>query len=255
MSLPRLPEEAVFWFLLVFILAFLAYWLTIESRGTKNYFIRKFGEHRGAVAFFIFNKLWGAFLFGVLCSLAALALFPGKGLEAMGFRWPTLAPGDAKALVLNLGFPIFLSCALAVGNWYRAKKTAAKGRDFGRYPEIKIYRWTMGTVLLDVTFWAIYLFAYELLFRGTLLFPLAERLGPWTAIGINIALYAAVHIPKGPGEALGALLLGAVLCPITLATGSIFTAFVVHASLAISNDLFAFYHREDMEWVKGERTR
>ncbi|TXT49362.1 MAG: abortive infection protein [Spirochaetes bacterium] len=255
MSAPGLPEEGVFWFLLAFILAFLAYWLTIESPGTKTWFFRKFGETRGAVAYFIFNKLWGAFLFGILCSLAALAAFPEKELGTMGLRWPSLPPGDARSLGLNLGLPILLSGALVGGNWLRAKKIAAKERDFGRYPEIKIPRWTMGTVLLDLAFWAIYLFAYELLFRGTLLFPLAERLGPWTAIGINIALYAAVHIPKGPGEAIGALFLGAVLCPITLATGSIFTAFAVHAALAISNDLFAFYHRPDMEWAKGGRKR
>ena len=50
--------------------------------------------------------------------------------------------------------------------------------------------------------WFIYLFGYELLFRGILLFPLVAAIGVWPAIGVNIALYSATHIPKGVEETI-----------------------------------------------------
>ena len=69
--------------------------------------------------------------------------------------------------------------------------------------------------MLNLLGWAIYLFGYEFLFRGILLFPLAETVGVWPAIAVNIALYSATHIPKGLDETLGAIPLGLVLCWLT----------------------------------------
>jgi membrane protease YdiL (CAAX protease family) len=99
-----------------------------------------------------------------------------------------------------------------------------------------------------VVFWFLYLFAYELLFRGTLLFILASVIGPWPAVGVNVALYTAVHVPKGRQEAVGALPLGFLLCLITLSTGSIVVAVLAHAAIAIANGLFALHYRSDMGW-------
>lgn len=231
------PDRSAFWFLLVFISSFMAYWLPMESPKLKERLARRLGAERGALWYFLSNKAWGAFLFGVLCSIAALRIFPGSSLPQMGLAWPRTNPG------LYLGLTLALSAALAGANRLRARRIALKGGDFGRYPEIRTVRWTWATTALDAAFWSLYLFGYELLFRGTLLFPLAAMLGPWTAAGINAALYAAVHIPKGPAEAIGALFLGLALCPITLASGSMLPAFAIHAALAISNDLFAHSFR------------
>jgi membrane protease YdiL (CAAX protease family) len=247
----KLPagDARAFLFLLAVIVSFLAYWLTIESSAVKGGFSRRFGEERGSVLFFIFNKLWGVFWFGIVCTTAALLLFPGHGLADFGFAMPASGP----SLQSSLAWSAALALILVLGNWMRCRKIARTGRDFGRYPEIRARAWTMPILCADVGLWLVYLLAYELLFRGTLLLPLAQELGPWPAVGINIALYSAVHVPKGAGEAVGALLLGFLLCLITLATGSILVAFTAHAALAVSNELFAFHYSPGMRYAGSRR--
>ena len=95
--------------------------------------------------------------------------------------------------------------------------------------------------------WAAYLFGYELLFRGVLLFPLADELGVWTAIAINIALYSATHIPKGLDETIGAIPLGLVLCILTLYTDTIWIAFIVHVIMAWTNTFTALRFNPEMK--------
>ena len=97
-----------------------------------------------------------------------------------------------------------------------------------------------------------YLFGYEILFRGFLLFPLAEHLGVWTAIAINISLYSATHIPKGLEETIGALPLGLVLCILTLASGTIWIAFVVHVAMAWTNSFTALKFHPDIHYKRGK---
>lgn len=237
----------IFLLLLTCIVSFLAYWFTIESRTVREGFERRRGSESGALWFFVFNKLWGTFWFGIVCTVAALLLFPGSGLADFGFRFP--APGRPARLTLL--WTVSLSVPLAAANFFRNRKTGLKGGDFGRYPEIRKMEWSYSDLASDAGFWCLYLLAYELMFRGTLFFPLVERLGLWPAIGVNIALYSAVHVPKGAGEAIGALALGFALCLITVSTGSVATAFVVHAVLAVSNDLFAFRFRPDMRFRTG----
>ena len=105
--------------------------------------------------------------------------------------------------------------------------------------------------MLNLLGWAIYLFGYEFLFRGILLFPLAETVGVWPAIAVNIALYSATHIPKGLDETLGAIPLGLVLCWLTLASGTIWIAFLVHVAMAWTNSLTALKHHPDIHYQPG----
>lgn len=238
----------VFLFLLTVIISFLAYWLVIEHPAVRAYFNRRHGEESGAVRFFVFNKLWGTFLFGIVCTGVALFLYPDHSLADFGLRLPQ----EGSSATTSAAFSIGLSILLVSVNYVRSKKTGSAGGDFGRYPEIKTPSWNTRKLALDVALWSLYLVAYELLFRGTLLFSLSASLGVWPAIGINVALYSAIHIPKGGDEAIGALVLGFILCIITLGTGSILVALIVHIALAVSNDLFSFYYSKDMSW---DRTR
>jgi membrane protease YdiL (CAAX protease family) len=101
--------------------------------------------------------------------------------------------------------------------------------------------------------WFIYLFGYELLFRGILLFPLVDSLGVWPAIAINIALYSATHIPKGLDETMGALPLGLVLCILTLYSGTIWIAFFVHVAMAWTNSFTALKYHPDIHYTRNNR--
>jgi len=232
----------LFLMLFVCIVSFMAYWFTIESNKIREWFERRYGKDSTAIRFFAFNKLWGTLWFGVICTLAAFLIFPGSTVADFGFRLPS----SGSPAIVTLVSTATLSLLLVAANFYRSRKIGKNGTGFGRYPEIRLSVWSYGTVALDAGLWSLYLLAYELMFRGTLFLPLVGRLGLWPAIGVNIALYSAVHVPKGAGEAIGALILGFVLCFITFYTKSIATAFLVHAALAVSNDLFAFCFRPDM---------
>jgi membrane protease YdiL (CAAX protease family) len=234
----------VFLFLSLCIISFIVYWFTVESRSLKDRFTGRWGSEKGSLYFFIFNKLWGAFWFGLLCTLGAKLLFPDFRLSDFGLAFPA-AGLPARNTLLWLGG---LLPVMVLAGWAGNRKTARRGGDFGRYPEIEVKSWTGRILLIHVGFWALYLFAYELMFRGTLLFTLAAAIGPWPAVGVNVALYSAVHVPKGRQEAVGALPLGLLLCLITLSTGSIAAAFLAHLAIAVSNGLSAFYYRSDMGW-------
>ena len=234
----------VFLFLLTVIVSFLAYWLTIESRTLQGRFARRFGDERGSLYFFIFNKLWGTLWFGIVCTALALLLFPGTGLKGFGL---TLPPAGEPAVRTLIWCAVLLPL-LTAGTWLGSRGKARKNGDFGRYPEIRMSTWTPGTLAIHIGLWCLYLLAYESMFRGTLLFSMASRLGWWPAVGINVALYSAAHVPKGAGEAVGALVLGFFLCLITLSTGSVVVAFLAHAALALTNGLGAFHFRKDMSF-------
>ena len=107
------------------------------------------------------------------------------------------------------------------------------------YPQIRSKEWTIGLIALNTLSWVAYLFAYEFLFRGYLLFICDNTFGWGIAIAINTVLYSLAHLPKGAKETLGAIPLGILLCLITLSVGHIWIAFVAHVVMALSNDYIA----------------
>jgi membrane protease YdiL (CAAX protease family) len=131
--------------------------------------------------------------------------------------------------------------------------SAKKPKNLVNYPQIRAKNWDRKTFYINLLCLAIYLFGYELLFRGVLLFPLAETLGIWPAIAINIALYAATHIPKGLDETIGAAPLGLVLCILTLQSGNIWIAFLVHVALAWTNSLTALRYHPDIHYTHWKK--
>ncbi|MFO8236205.1 MAG: CPBP family intramembrane glutamic endopeptidase [Bacteroidales bacterium] len=115
------------------------------------------------------------------------------------------------------------------------------------YPQIQLKNWSFSSFLINVITWILYLFSYELLFRGLLLFSLYHAYGLTIAIIVNTILYSLIHIPKGKRETLGAVPLGIILCLISIQTGSFFAAFAFHAIMAISNDYFAIKYNPAMK--------
>ena len=123
--------------------------------------------------------------------------------------------------------------------------SAKKPKNLQNYPQIRAKLWTRKTLFINLLGWALYLFGYEFLFRGVLFIPLEDALGVWPAIAINVALYSATHIPKGLDETLGAIPLGVVLCLLTLASGTIWIAFIVHLAMAWTNSITALKHNPE----------
>ncbi|MBK7407616.1 MAG: CPBP family intramembrane metalloprotease [Saprospirales bacterium] len=71
------------------------------------------------------------------------------------------------------------------------------------------------------------------------------------ALAVNVAIYSIAHIPKGIGEALGAIPFGIIVCLAAAATGNIWFPFLVHCVLALSNDWFSLYFNPEMHLKKA----
>ena len=186
---------------------------------------------------FLFRKIWGFLAMGILPAVAWVLLLNrpvrafGLTFDAVLKYWPWL--------LLTLAVPVLLNAFLA-----RKPKTQEM------YPQLRIKNWTPGLFMLNALGWFFYLLGYEYLFRGILLFGVYEDWGFWGAIATNTALYSLAHFNKGPGEALGAIPFGILICLVTLSTGTIWFALMAHLSLALSNDYFSIRYNPEMGFIK-----
>ena len=136
----------------------------------------------------------------------------------------------------------FILCALAL---IIARLSSPKPKSHLIYPEVRTRAWGRSTLLRSAFWWASYFLAYETMFRGFLLFSCVEAFGTGPALVINLALYALTHVAKTMDEAIGAVIMGTILCIVTLQTGTIWVAFLVHTTLSLSNEWWSLrFHPE-----------
>jgi membrane protease YdiL (CAAX protease family) len=74
----------------------------------------------------------------------------------------------------------------------------------------------------------LYFGAWEVLFRGVLLFGLKDRLGTWPAIVLQTALSVLAHFSRPLPETASAIPAGIVFGWVTLRTGSIWYIAIIH---------------------------
>lgn len=214
---------------------FIIYWFTANSNKIKARFYAKNDFDKASIKHIFFTKWFGFLSMGVVPTIVCLIALPEFSLADYGLTF------DPQTTLFSLVWT-FALCALVIPLAYISAK---KPKNLVNYPQIRAKEWTQKTVFINALGWALYLFGYEFLFRGTLLWPLVEPLGVWPAIAINIALYSATHIPKGLDETIGAIPLGLVLCLLTLASGTIWIAFLVHVAMAWTNSFTALkFHHE-----------
>jgi membrane protease YdiL (CAAX protease family) len=215
---------------------FIIYWFLSNSKKLKNYFFSTMSAAKRAIAYFSFQKLSGGFLLGVLPGLS-LFLLTDYSFALLGVQL-----GDIKQSLLHISWMLPLILTLT---FFATKKTP----EYGHYPQLKIAEWNLQLILLNSFLWAIYIFAYELMFRGVLLTVCKDYFGLWPSIAINATYYSITHIPKGAGETAGAFFFGILLCIITVSTQSILAAVTAHLVLALSNDFFSVYHHPKMKFI------
>ncbi len=133
-------------------------------------------------------------------------------------------------------------------NYFNSRKPS----NLDVYPQIRKTVWSRELITVSALSWIIYLLAYEMLFRGFLLFSSLEIMGYWPAIALNTGIYSIVHYPKGNKEAFGAVPLGILLCVLTIKTGNIWIAFFTHVALALSNEWFSLYFRKYQQKNGGQ---
>ena len=179
----------------------------------------------------ILIRLCGIILFGII-PLIFLWILPGYTISQLGLNMNRFAG--------SLIWIVILGVFLISMNFFLTRNP----KSLKNYPQIRKKSWNHNLVLINTLSWAGYLFAYEFMFRGLLLFPLVNHLGIVTAIIINTILYSATHFYKGLQEVIGAIPLGIVLCLLTIEYGNIWIAFFAHLCLALSCEYFALFRQQ-----------
>ena len=218
---------------------FVIYLFTAQSEGIKKLFYARYSIDEASVKHIFFTKLFGFISMGVLPLVICILMLDGTTPSDYGL---TIIPKTTFfSVVWTLGLTV-----LVVPIAYMSAK---KPKNLVNYPQIRAKVWTEKSVFINAQGLALYLFGYEMLFRGTLLFPLTVAIGVWPAIAINIALYSATHIPKGLDETIGAIPLGLVLCLLTLMSGTIWIAFLVHVAMAWTNSFNALKFHPEINFI------
>ncbi len=222
-------------------IGFLCFWSIYEEGKFSALLIDCYGEKRGHLYHIIARRWIGALLYGVIPAIVLFAFTPYSwsdyGVAFQG-KWSDLS----WLLVLTILIPILTF------------RTARRADSLAIYPEIRFPQWSNQTFALSVSAWLVYLLAYELMYRGFLLFSSVRAFDVWTAICINTAFYAITHVPKSLKEAVGSIPMGIFLCWLTLFTGTIWLALFAHVMLSFSNLLFSLHFHPDIEWIGSNRS-
>jgi membrane protease YdiL (CAAX protease family) len=233
---PESSAEANLTIILVTI-GFIVFWFTGKSAGLLNRLIQVHGADKGQERHVFIKRIIGMLAFGVIPAMVLLLV--------MGFSWADygVTPSfSMEVLYWILGLTIIII--------FMTSRSTRAADNLEQYPEIRRHGWTKKLVFWSALSWMGYLVAYELMFRGFLLFSCVRAFGVWPAIIINTSIYALVHVPKNAKEGIGAIPLGLLLCVITLQTGSIWVALIVHWVLSLANEWFSLKYQPDMRVVE-----
>jgi membrane protease YdiL (CAAX protease family) len=224
-----------------FVLLFVVYHFIVHSVVYRRLFSGWQNARRADVSRLLVQRALFILLIGVVPLVLSITVFE------VSLDW--LRPSHLFRL-RSIVWTLSLSAGL-VGMSVFMRKRAATHRN---YPQIRTPHWTHGTHAVNIASWAGYLFAYEFGYRGYLLFVIATALGSWPAIAVSVALYSALHIPRGPIEAVGCIPLGIAFSLAALHTGTIWVPFLAHYISAIVNDLFAFHYNPEFRMRPIPRT-
>jgi len=166
-----------------------------------------------------------ALLLGVLPAAAA-RLLTGK-------RWRDLGLGIGNRSRIARWLAVGVPLALVAG---RIASGSASMR--GIYPLDAGLSRNLGEFVPYALFQFLYYAAWEVLFRGVLLFGLKDRLGASGANVLQTALSTIAHFGRPFTETFAAIPGGLVFGIVGLRTGSIWTIVIVHWLLGTATDWF-----------------
>ncbi len=224
--------------ILLLTVGFVTYWFLAESPVVRRWVTGNDAKTTSSARWVVCQKLLGVLFLGVIPLIVVLAVLPYSIYDyGLGFQ----NTGTSLLWVFGLSMVIF---PLNI-------RAARRPQNLNYYPMIRSPHWPPRLVLINSAATFLYLLAYELMFRGILLSVCTAVLGTWPAIAINIALYSTTHLPKGPAETIGAIPFGLLVCYITLTTGTIWVAVVVHVILSLSNDYLSVHYNSSMQFGRS----
>jgi membrane protease YdiL (CAAX protease family) len=184
---------------------------------------------------FISYKLAGIMMTGAIPFIIFISA-TGMPLSEIGFQTRNID---------RIGYLVGGLILLAVVSAYFSAKSTNVQRSA---PELRIKVWRPRHIILSSAVWIIYLFGYELFFRGILWFLCCNAFGFVWALIINVTLYSLVHVPKGKLVTCGAIPLGTLFCTLSYYSGSFLPAFLIHTAMAVSTELFSVFHNPEFRF-------
>ena len=219
-------------------LCFLLYWFVAYSESYRRFLSVYTPAERVDVFLPFYQKGLGILLIGII-PMAVLWTYSADFFKDYGI----MPPENLKATFLWI---ISFGVLLAVIPFFSSRKQEMQAM----YPQVRIHRWSAKLFTVNALVWAVYLYAYEFLFRSFLLCSLLMSLETAPAIVITTAISVATHMPKGAVETFGTIPFSIMLCMAMVSTGSIWAGFIIHLALALSNDFWALFFNPEMELKK-----
>jgi membrane protease YdiL (CAAX protease family) len=166
---------------------------------------------------------------GVLLGVGSVALAAGLdiGPNAIG-----IGPVDVPMTLALVGAVLIVLLPIL---YLSAKKPAV----LAVYPEIRAAVQPLALRRQSWLAWAVYLFGYELLFRGFLLFVLVAHWGVWPALAVSTGLYALAHLDKLPDETAATIPMGIVFGGMAILTGGVWAPWLLHTLIACITEALA----------------
>jgi len=195
---------------------------------------RRWTAETGPAPLIMIRRFLGAAILGGLPVVATGLLGASPRVVGLVGAGP-MRPIAAAALVLPLA-PIMVA-------------VARSPQALRSYPLIQQREWGPALLVANVVSWAVFLLGYELCFRGFLLLTLARLTSEPVALSVMIALYCAVHMRSGAGEAIGAVPVGLLFGWLTLRTGSVWAAWLGHLIIAVTTETSCLLLRTDRRLV------
>jgi membrane protease YdiL (CAAX protease family) len=221
------------------LLLFYVYWLVFDSKKIKTYFHSNNDSKKASINHIFFTKVMGFIIMGVIPLIFSFFLFENPIID-LGFVIPS------HFISFSIRSIIIISLIAIILGFFGSRQQ----KSLAVYPQIRINEWSVKSLFISLFGWVLYLFGYELLFRGFLLLPIADILGFWPAITISTILYSTTHLPKGIREALGAIPLGVLLGSVCLVADNFWIGFFVHIVMSWTVNLSSIYWNPEMSFKR-----
>jgi membrane protease YdiL (CAAX protease family) len=104
------------------------------------------------------------------------------------------------------------------------------------YPEVEGARNSRGYFILSSISYMLYLFGYECLFRGFLLFGLRQDFGNLPAALVSMGFVTLSHLGTALPVVLGSMVSGILFPYMAIISGSIWPVYIRHCCIGVGTD-------------------
>lgn len=165
----------------------------------------------------LFTKLISGILF---LGIGAASLFAKRNIEV-----DTFIPSWSGYYT---PFWILIDAAIIIGTLSASKKIFSSDSSHPFLPHYLPLSFVFVRILFLIT--------YEFFFRGAVLFIMTKDFGIILAVIVNLILYMLVHW-FDKRERYGSILMGIILCGVSIYYHSVWPAIIIHLSLALSHEI------------------